>query len=237
VDDAERRPLIAQFIANLPKYDGSEHILSEHQKGGTYKPQLVEEADLIIVAVANEVSNYVDIAKGCYSEIQSAFAAGIPVVVIGTFGNTKPFMQTIKKGDLRIQNEDVWQVGYAQINIYNTTGGLNVGDKAGEIDSEAKVDTFVTSFMTDLLNKKAVIRPDSGNSDAGKWEACEDQSNVALGWTKVQQMSMVGGFLRLRHKLVEDPTYPGERVKAQPSYVVKQTIGRVDRGDEELLLL
>ena len=113
VDDSRVRPLIHEFISNFPD-NGKAVNLTEYKRGSTYNPELVENADMVIVGVSKEAM-HAPVAKGCFDEIKKALKLNKPVCVIGTFKENSSFIQLITISDLTVNNVDNWKTGYGYI--------------------------------------------------------------------------------------------------------------------------
>lgn len=143
VDDEKIRPLITQFIENLPNNTAVE--LTEYKRGSTYNPELVSNADIVIVGITADTPNYVGVAKGCYEEMLRAFESNKTVLVIGKHDKGRPFIQTVCETDLSIENQNTWRLGYGKVHIFNENCRVNSGSDGitGFIDNDSDVSRFI----------------------------------------------------------------------------------------------
>jgi hypothetical protein len=163
VEDNKYLPLIYTFMDNLPEYNNKEHVLTAHKRGNVYNPELVDLADLIIVAVPKEGTNFNPyflssfIAKGCYTEIMSALEASKPVLLLSKFTSSDYFVQRITKSDISLGNVANWKTGYAK--IFHRDRVCNPESKQylqAHIDSRAEIDRIMLMMMTGLFKKESI---------------------------------------------------------------------------------
>jgi len=155
VDDSKVLPLITQLIENLPNYGEKVHKLTYHKIGSTYKPELVDEADIIIVGSINENGHIRrnSIAKGCFSELERAFNKNKPVLIIKEDDHRIPFVQNILSSDISIKNKNNWGLGYGEICNYDSHArptGNGEGSYTSRINIWHAVDIFMCNIMSNL---------------------------------------------------------------------------------------
>jgi hypothetical protein len=82
VEDTLTLPHIYAFIEALKKITNVKDVsLTYHTRNSSYKPQLLEESDLVIVGFPDmDINSY--IGKGCATEIKNALDRNIPVYTV-----------------------------------------------------------------------------------------------------------------------------------------------------------
>jgi len=160
VDDSVMGVHIETFLSQLPAEIRSKVNLSKYERGTTYSPQQLEQADLVIVGMPG-MKDDAQIGKGCYSEIEKAKEAGIPVIVlhIDTDCSDKILAQTFNLGDLRIENSGDYEA-YGSLNLYGSDEGdryLTKNTRAADntcyvfpIENQSQVHLFISKFVQEL---------------------------------------------------------------------------------------
>jgi len=143
VNDSIILPQIEELLNNMPI--ARHNIkLSMYKRGSTYTSKDLDEADLVIVGLSNSLNN-AKIARGTYTEIESAINNDQAVIVLGEDKYTnKIFFQNLyqKGSELYKDNPRQFTVGYGHINLFNTCN--SVGNDGREhvgafIDSPTKI--------------------------------------------------------------------------------------------------
>lgn len=116
VDDSKVLPHINSILDVIQKYTGKRPKLTMHKRGRDYNPELVDEADFVIVGVDDMKSRTAEIAKGCYTEIIKARELSKSVFVVHTKKNVTG-IEWVAGRDCVLTNEAIWQKGYARINL------------------------------------------------------------------------------------------------------------------------
>jgi len=119
VKDSEMGSLLEVLCNNIYNCDGIHEVkFTQHEQNSTYNPELLANADIVIVGVRDMDYDEPDIAKGCYSEIMNAFMLNKPVFVLLDCGdNDDPYLQQIRAVDVNLQDVECWQIGHAYINV------------------------------------------------------------------------------------------------------------------------
>ena len=131
--------------------------LTKHSRGKDYNPQLVTDADIVIVGTT-ELDPNNGIAKGCYTEIMLAYKHDIPVFAFVEEDEGLVFLHQVlgdpDRTDISIENEKCWQIGHAELNLY--------GDFSDVEESKLRIacdfhDIYsVRSFLTETFGMRRV---------------------------------------------------------------------------------
>lgn len=168
VDDSAMDVHIGTFIQNLPEELRSTVELTKYRRGSTYSPQQLDEADLVLVGMPN-MNDTSYIGKGCHSEIERAFKANKPVLVITQSRNSDEggIAQTFSIGDVEILHRDFQD--YARINLYNSDNNehrIGKGSKAKDIcyvfpiDNKKQVGLFANLYIQHCPSIEALCAAD-----------------------------------------------------------------------------
>lgn len=168
VDDTLLLPSIKALCANLPISDIK---FSKHERGKTYDPADVENADLVIVGITND---YWTIGKGCYEEILIAKSLNIPILFLSlSEGDGEPFFCNCEsdsfdlfsdfneedwKSYVTFSAKSVWREYYEDetlINYHNLNDDIDTsGDYTFLPDSEGDIDLYFECFILPRMHEK-----------------------------------------------------------------------------------
>ena len=158
VDDKEFGVHLDTFLKAIGRVYTDKITITQHnRKLKTYKPELVEQADIVVVGTTGNIEDNVpSIAKGCYSEIMRAIELGIPVFGLSKESydtNYNPrglYAQLMKTQDVVMLNEACWQIGHAHLSFYCAAGGN--APSAFLNDDEAVLDMLKETVLMDNMH-------------------------------------------------------------------------------------
>lgn len=149
VNDSEMGCHLETLCNNLPFQKGKHVTLTQHDRDRKdYNPELLNQADLVVVGLSDLDDGSCNIGKGCYDEIERAHDNNIPVIVFLKDDDTdKVFIQKLEVGDYDCDDGDDW-ICYGSVNLYDEL--ISVMDHVG-VGSNLDCDTGVQQVMHDIF--------------------------------------------------------------------------------------
>lgn len=119
VDDSVMNIHLDNFVQSLPVEIRSNLTLTKHERGTTYNPQLVLNADLVIVGLRDDEDAVV--GRGVHDECMHALETGKYVLVVRQEDNDdgQIFLQEIREQDLDILDDGAKWEKYASISLFD----------------------------------------------------------------------------------------------------------------------
>lgn len=189
-------PHIQNFINRLPPYFKEKVNLTRHEKNtNSYNPELLKEADLIIVGVTNR---YHYIGKGCYEEIFRATELNIPVLfIVPDHSDYNGFyfatLGEINTETIGIKDPTSWK-DYAQLDgLFNAfykdeTPSYHINDNDDDSDLEYLNLTFYSNDNEDVaLYFDLVVLP---NINSDKYQG--QTNNKVLESNSYEELLLLG---------------------------------------------
>lgn len=157
VDDSVMNVHLDNFVQSLPQEIRATLTLTKYERGTTYNPQLVLDADLVIVGLRDDENEV--IGKGVYDECKRALEACKQVLVVRKENDSDGdiFLQEIHVEDLDIVDDGADWKEYAEISLYDSLYDYRRPSQVNQLNVDDGC-VLLNFMLGDTLDTKEYMR-------------------------------------------------------------------------------